>query len=183
MKQLHFGSLSGLVVLMASTAYAQDGIPQMDQTWYANQLLWLAISFALLYAVVSCFIAPRISGMLTTRETAIAEAIAEAQTAKRAAQTASGDVAVTSQSARMRAAEIMAAAQAAHAQEAAEAVAKLDHTLEREAGHAHHLLAEAVTKARATLHDAAEDIARAMAEKLLAGSSAAAGDASLTLKP
>lgn len=52
----------------AASAAEEGGIPQMDQTWYPNQLLWLAVSFCLLFLIVSRFIAPRISGILTTRE-------------------------------------------------------------------------------------------------------------------
>jgi hypothetical protein len=47
----HFTAL--FAVFAASSAFAADaGIPQMDQTWFANQLFWLAISFTLLFIVV-----------------------------------------------------------------------------------------------------------------------------------
>lgn len=42
-------------------------MPQLDPTWFASQLFWLAISFVMLYALLSCVILPRLQGVLHTR--------------------------------------------------------------------------------------------------------------------
>jgi F-type H+-transporting ATPase subunit b len=162
----HFTAL--FAVFAASSAFAADaGIPQMDQTWFANQLFWLAISFTLLFIVVSKVIAPSIHTVLHTRESAINDAIAEASHARAEAESTRGSAANVSQMARAKAAEIMAAAQAENSRDASLELAKLDHELERRAGHAKAVLDDALVKAQASVDSAAETLAEAIAAQLL----------------
>lgn len=152
----------------AAMAAAEEGqIPQMDMTWYPNQLLWLAVSFVVLYALVSRVIAPRIGQVLTTREQAIKNAIHEAEIAKRVAESTKGDYESNSTNSRTKAAELMATAQAQTSAEAAEAFAKLDTELNKKAQHAQARLDDAVAKARSGMEAATVSLASAMAEKLL----------------
>jgi F-type H+-transporting ATPase subunit b len=164
MKRIAYGLLGLMVVVPAS---ANASMPQMDPTWFANQLLWLAISFGALYACVSLFIAPSIKAVLDTRENAISDAIAEAERAKRAAESTRSDTGSSSQSARVKAAEMMAKAQAENNAEAAQAIAKLDHELARRADHAAAVLEDSVKKAAAGIDEAAKSLAETMAAKLL----------------
>lgn len=155
-------------LLAASAAWAEDGgIPQMDPTWFPNQLLWLAISFVLLFVMVSGFIAPSISGVLSARETAIRDAIAQAELARAEAESTRGAATSAGQSARAKAAEIMAAAQAENSREAASELAKLDHELAKKAGHAEAVLSDAIAKAEAGVDAAARDLAKTIAAQLL----------------
>ena len=167
--------LSAMLAAHAATA-AEGGIPQMDQTWYANQLFWLAIAFTLLYIIVSRVIAPSIHSVLDARETAIREAIAEAEKARSQADATRGDATNVSQSARAQAAEIMAAAQAENTRDAATEMAKLDHELVRKASHADAVLDAALAKANLTVEAAAQSLAEAMAAQLLAASGTIASD-------
>lgn len=139
----------------------------MDQAWYPSQLLWLAISFGLLFAIVSLFIAPRAESILKTREAAIADAIVEAEKAKQAAETTRSDFEAGGQSARTKAAEMLAKAQAQNTAEANEATAKLAQELDRKTAQAEARIAEARTKALGGMQDATADLAAAMASKLL----------------
>jgi F-type H+-transporting ATPase subunit b len=158
------------------------GIPQMDQTWYANQLLWLAISFALLYAIVSLFIAPTAASILATREGAINDAIAEAEKAKRAAETTKSDFESGGQSARAQASELIAKAQAENNKAAADAIAKLDHELARKLEQAETRIVDARTKAHSSMQDATASLAGVMAAKLL-GRAVTAEEATAATSP
>lgn len=129
MKRLVQITVSFSVLLAASRVLAQDGIPQMDQTWYPNQLLWLAISFTLLFIVVSTVIAPSIRSVLHTRESAIRHAIAEAEHARAQAESSRSQATSASQSARSKAMELITAAQVENSRNAANELSKLDHEL------------------------------------------------------
>ena len=53
--------------------------PPFESSSFASQLLWLAITFALLYFLMSRFAAPRIASILDVRSDRIATDLAEAQ--------------------------------------------------------------------------------------------------------
>ncbi len=163
-----FGSLlPAFYAFSALAAEEAEGPPQMDPTWYPNQLLWLAISFALLFIVVSRFVVPVVSRVLDEREHAIKEAIADAEHAKYEAETARGSAMGENRSARMKAAEIMANAQAENSKDAAAAFDKLDRELERKAGNAAAILEDAVSKAQSGIEEAAQSLGVAMTKALL----------------
>jgi len=155
--------------LTATPALAESagGLPQMDQTWFANQLLWLAISFGLLFVIVSTYIAPTAQGILKKREAAIDEAIAEAEKAKRAADITKSDFESGGQSARTTAAELIAKAQAENNAAAAEATAKLDHELARKLDQAEARISDARKQALADMQTGTANLAASMAAKLL----------------
>ena len=73
MKRIAY-SVAGLLAVSSQGAYASS-LPQMDPTWYSNQLLWLAISFGALYACVSFFNSSQ-SARVKAAET-MAKALAE----------------------------------------------------------------------------------------------------------
>jgi len=163
MKSLRYALL---LTAIAAPAYA-EGIPQMDQTWYANQLFWLAISFTLLYAAVARFIAPTAAKILGAREQAINEAISEAERAKREAESTRLGSEAGGESARAKAGEIMAQAAATASKEASDALAKLEVELAHKASQAEARIVDARAKATANMQQATSDLAAAMASKLL----------------
>jgi F-type H+-transporting ATPase subunit b len=59
-------------------AHSPGTFPPFDGTTYASQILWLAITFGLLYWIMSKVALPRISGILEDRRDRIAGDIAEA---------------------------------------------------------------------------------------------------------
>lgn len=159
-------------LLLTSPAYA-EGLPQMDATWFTNQLFWLAVSFVLLYIAVVRLIAPGVGGVLATRAQAIQAAINEAEAAKQAAAQTRGDFEAAGHSARAQSAELLARAQAEASRDAAEATAKLAHDLARKAEHADARIAQALSKAATQVDSAVEDLSRAMVAKLLTPGNAA----------
>lgn len=141
----------------------------MDLTWFPNQILWLAISFGLLYLLVSKSIVPTVGGVLHARDEAITLAIGEAEAAKREAESTRSTVESAGQNARVKAAELVATAQAKSSREAADAMAKLDHDLVRKANQADAVVADAIAKAQSSMESATASLAACMAGKLLGG--------------
>ena len=62
---------------------AKPGLPQLDVTTFASQVFWLAISFAVLYFVISRIAAPKISGVIADRAGRIKGDLDQAAQAKR----------------------------------------------------------------------------------------------------
>jgi len=58
------------------------GFPPFQKDTFASQLVWLAITFVLLYLLISRVAVPRIGGILEAREKRIAGDLAEAQKLK-----------------------------------------------------------------------------------------------------
>lgn len=67
---------------MAHEGGHEAGFPPFDPSTFASQLLWLAISFALFYWVMSKVIVPRIGGILEHRRDRIAQDLDEANRLK-----------------------------------------------------------------------------------------------------
>ena len=65
------------------TTYAQSGesggMPQLDPEFWVSQIVWLVLTFGVLYIVLSKFILPRISDNLETRKSQILENIETAE--------------------------------------------------------------------------------------------------------
>lgn len=57
-------------------------MPQLDPTWFASQLFWLAICFSVLYVVLARVILPPLQSVLATRKNAVDSDIEAAQALK-----------------------------------------------------------------------------------------------------
>jgi len=57
-------------------------MPQLDPTYFPPQLIWLAVSFALLYFVMARKALPKVAQILEERETRIATDLEQAETLK-----------------------------------------------------------------------------------------------------
>lgn len=158
------------VIFTAADASADAALPQFDSSSFPNQLFWLVVTFVGLYLVVSKFVVPNVASVLEAREATIADAIAKAEAYKANADKAGSQSEAGTQDARARATELMAAAQADTAKAQAEAFAKLNATLEQQSAAASATLAKSVEAASGELEQAASDLARTMAEKLLGSS-------------
>ena len=62
-------------------------MPQFDISSFSSQLFWLAIVFAVLYFIVSRFIAPKAESILTARNRCMEENISYAEDYKKRAKT------------------------------------------------------------------------------------------------
>ena len=141
--------------------------PQMDAATFAPQLVWLAITFVVLYFVMARVVVPRITGILETRDAKVASDLGAAGAMKAQADTALANYERLSAQARATAQQLAAEARAAaNAKQAAELEA-LDGRLAATGRKAEADVAAARAKAMEGLRDLAAEIAQATAEKLV----------------
>lgn len=74
--------LAALAVIAAAAAEKKAGLPQLNVPDFAPQLIWLAISFGLLYFLLSRFTLPKIGEVIEKRQQRIQRDLDEAQRLK-----------------------------------------------------------------------------------------------------
>lgn len=156
-----------LQALPTSAVAKPVGLPQLDPTWFANQLLWLAVSFTLLYQIVARVIIPRVHGVLSLRQATIDTAIAKAEDFKKNAGAARSDFEHRAHEVQAKANAVLAEAQARAARASADALAKLSVELEAREALAMSGLKQSLKAAEADMQQATSEVAHAIAEKLL----------------
>jgi len=141
-------------------------MPQFDPTYFAPQLVWLAITFLALYLLMSKLILPRLTGILAQREDRIDGNLQRAETLKEEAaqvlaayQKAIADARAQAQAALAKAAADIAAETAHREAEFARKMA--DQTAAAEAS-----IRAAKAKALADVRGIASEVAAMMAAKL-----------------
>ena len=101
--------------------HASAVFPPFDQSTYASQLLWLAITFGLFYVLMQKVIVPRVGGILENRHGRIAQDLDEASRLN-----AEADVAIETYEKELAAARAKAGAIASAARDASKAKADAD---------------------------------------------------------
>ena len=150
------------------------GLPQFDPAWWAGQIIWLVIIFAVLYAVLSKLLLPKVGGTIDAREGRIAGDIADARRLKQEAEAQAATAAAEMADARAKAqklgsdAKAKSAAQAAERQQAEEA--KLNERLSAAEADIRAARDQAMTNVRGI----AVETAQAIVEKLTGTASSAA---------
>lgn len=145
---------------------AGGAFPPFDPTTFASQLFWFALTFIVLYIVVSQFVIPRVGGVLAKRESTIKSDIESAAQKSEAAEAARAAMEKATAKARADARAMIDAARA-------EVQAKL--TAEQEAAEAR--LAQRIDAAEARVNAArqqaladvpaiAETLAREIADRI-----------------
>lgn len=183
---LSAAATSGVAVLAAPMiAWAADakpgakqepGMPQLDSTWYASQVFWLAVTFIIFLLLCWKVILPKIDRVLEDRNQRIQGDLEQARELRDEADKVLADYEAALADARSKAqAAIREAANEAQT-EATDAHQKLGAKLAEQVSEAEERIAAARTEAVGNVKGVAEDLAKAAAEKLL-GSSVAAGDA------
>jgi len=143
--------------------------PPFDQSTFASQLLWLAITFGLFYVLMAKVIMPRIGGILETRSGAIARDLDDAARSK-----AEADAAIAAYEQDLATAKAKGNAIAAEAREAAKAKANADRAaveagLNDKISNAEARIADIKAKALADVGSIAEETATAVVEQLIGG--------------
>jgi F-type H+-transporting ATPase subunit b len=159
-------SMVALVSMAAMPAYA-EGVPQLDTTWFASQLFWLALCFAATLVVVTRMVVPSVGGVLATRASAIASAMQEAETFRNKAENASSGMDEATRNARATSAQLVQTAKDESAAQAATAGTALDSELKKKLDEAEKAITEAKNKATQDLNQHAGDVAQALVAKLV----------------
>ena len=158
-----------LLAIAATPAMAAEkGMPQLD---FANpltisQIVWLAVIFLAMYALLSTWALPQVGNVLRDRSSRIASDLDTARAAKDEADAKLSAALLAARDADARAQAEIAAAIAA-AKSAAEARAATQNAaLSEKLAAAEQTIADARTKAMHSLHDVAASVASTMAERL-----------------
>ncbi|ANH03258.1 F0F1 ATP synthase subunit B [Shinella sp. HZN7] len=147
--------------------HATGVFPPFDQTTFASQLLWLAITFGLFYLLMSKVVIPRIGGILETRHDRIAQDLDEASRLK-----AEADAAIASYEQDLASARAKGNAIASTARDEAKAKAdaeraKIEASLQDKIAGAETRIAEIKAKALADVGAIAEETTAALVEQLI----------------
>ncbi len=141
-------------------------MPQLDPATFAPQLVWLAITFGILYWVLARRILPRIGAVLEDREQRIAQDLDRAMAFKAEADEAIEAYEKALAASRAEAHALARQTQAALAASAAERQAKLAATLAQRLREADRAIAESKRQALAGIGAIAAEVARAATLRL-----------------
>jgi F-type H+-transporting ATPase subunit b len=163
-------TMAGSAVLTSAPALAAEegkaGLPQLDPAGFMPQLIWLAISFVVLYLILSRVALPRIASVLDERERQMQSDIERAEKLKAEAEEALAAYERTMAEARAAAqGELRQAAQAVAA-DAAARESTLSAKLAQQSEAAERAIVAAKQAAVADLRKMAGEIAGAVAGKL-----------------
>ena len=163
-------TMAGGAVLASAPALAAEegkaGLPQLDPAGFMPQLIWLAISFVVLYLILSRVALPRIASVLDERERQMQSDIERAEKLKAEAEEALAAYERTMAEARAAAQAALRQAAQAVAAEAAARESTLGAKLAQQSEAAERAIAAAKQAAVADLRKMAGEIAGAVAGKL-----------------
>lgn len=141
-------------------------MPQLDVTTFAPQIVWLVITFLVMYFLMAKVALPRIAQVLDERQTRIDDNLEKAAALKKEAEEAAAAYESSLAEARAKAQDavkaVLDAANAAQAKAQDELAAKLNAELEA----AEARIAEAKDKALANIKEVSGDVAKATVAKL-----------------
>lgn len=146
---------------------AHAAIPQLDPTWFASQLFWLAISFAFMILLVRLAIAPSVDAILDSRKASITAAIRDAEIARLQASQANADMTATVNDARSNAALMLADIKKQASIRTAESLQALDQELKAKLLKAEANIADAKASAMNDLHAQSALLTQAIVEKII----------------
>jgi F-type H+-transporting ATPase subunit b len=167
----HAAQPAGEVHTETGVAHGEEAgsgvFPPFDQTTFASQLLWLAITFGLFYLLMSKVVIPRIGGILETRHDRIAQDLDEASRLK-----AEADAAIAAYEQDLASARTKGNAIASTARDEAKAKAdaeraKIEASLQDKIAGAEARIAEIKAKALADVGTIAEETTAVLVEQLL----------------
>jgi F-type H+-transporting ATPase subunit b len=176
-----FISVLGTAGLMAAgLAHAAEKggghkFPPLQVETYASQIFWLALTFALLYVLMSRVGLPRVGGILEARRQHIEGNLAEARRLKDESDAAIAAYEKALADARGRAQALANQSRESSAAEAERARKALDETLNTRLAEAEQAIAARRTAAMAQVQDIAIETAAAIVERLT-GRAPAGGD-------
>ena len=144
-------------------------MPQLDPNVFVPQLVWLAITFVILYLLLARLALPRIGDAIEARQDHIAHDLDAAATLKTEAEAVLHAYERAMAEARSKAQSEIAQAAEQRAQESAARQAELDGRIATQLAEAEQSIAAARGEALASVDAMATEIARAATERLIGG--------------
>ena len=142
-------------------------MPQLDFSTYASQIFWLFLTFALLYITMARLALPRVRDVLETRQSRIAQDIADAEKRKEEAELAKADFASALHDAKQRAHSILQASYQEIAHNAKQAHAVLNERFELQEKEAQQRQLALRTEATTQMNAVSAELAQYMLKRLI----------------
>ncbi len=143
------------------------GLPQMDFSTYPSQFFWLAISFGVLYWVMSAIILPRLGGAIEERRDRIADDFDQAAEFRRQAEEAEAEYNRALSDARAKAQAIAAETRSTVEAEISEMQADADEKANADIAAAEARLHDMRASASEKVREAAGDVTKAIVATLI----------------
>jgi len=146
-----------------------QGLPQLNviaDGSYTNQVAWLALTFLVLFFVVSRLVLPRVTKVLGEREEKVANDLDTAERLRADAEDVKASYEAAVAEARLKAQQTVAAAKDTIQADSAKTQAKLDEKLGTKTAKAEAAIAAARTEALADIGAVATEVATDMVVKL-----------------
>lgn len=150
----------------------EASFPPFDATLFASQLVWFAITFGVLYFVLSRFVLPKVQTVLDNRAATLKGDLDAAAAESAAAEAARVEMERTSASARAEARRMIDEERAAASAALAADQAKADAELAAQGAAAEKRIADTRGKAMADVSALADDLARDIVQRLTRGAAA-----------
>lgn len=141
-------------------------MPQLAFETFASQLFWLAVTFIVLYILMSKVVIPRVGGILEDREQRIRADLDKAESLKSETDTAIAEYQRKLAEARANAGDMIAAMKAEVTAEIDARKAEIDTELEGRQAEAEKQIAAQRDQAMSALDDVARSVTSALVEKL-----------------
>lgn len=145
----------------------EGGLPQLDVTTYPTQVIWLVISFTVLFFLMSKVALPRISEVLEERQNKIDDNLAKAEELKIQAESAKDAFEKSLADARAKAQEAIRDVKDAAYAEASERQKAQSEQLQAKIAESEQAIAKARDEAMSGIKDVATDVAASAVEKLI----------------
>jgi len=180
--------LASLLVLAAAgvdpvpdTVTGSSGLPQLNATDFAPQLIWLALSFGLLYLLLARIVLPRIGAVIEKRRERIQRDLDEAERLKIETEKALAAYEDAYAAARAKANEIAKRTHEALAADVEAQRSRVDQQIAAKLAEAEARIGDTKSKAMAHVSEIAAETAEAIVARLL-GKEAASSDARRAVK-
>jgi F-type H+-transporting ATPase subunit b len=145
---------------------AGAGMPQLEARTYASQILWLIITFSVLFYLLKTRALPRVADILEARQERIGNDLDKAAALRAEAEGAAEDYARVVAEAQAKASDAIRRARDAVSADIAARTAALDKELGAKIGAAEAAVGKAREQALAEIEDVAVEVAQAAARRL-----------------